>query len=53
MANKLRGEVELAIGDELLTLRPTYTSIVEIESRLGDVTRGVGGTDWDVWINPT
>lgn len=34
MANKFRGEVEIEVGSEKFTLRPTYTAVVEIEARL-------------------
>lgn len=33
--NKFKGEVEIKVGEEMLTLRPSYTAIVEIESKLG------------------
>lgn len=37
MANPLRGEVEIALGGETLTLRPTFGAIMEIEDRLGGI----------------
>ncbi len=35
MANAARGEVELRLGDETYTLRPTFAALCAIESELG------------------
>ena len=35
MANEQRGEVELRLGDETYTLRPTFEALCAIEGRLG------------------
>lgn len=35
MANEQRGEIELKLGDETYTLRPTFEALCVIESRLG------------------
>ncbi len=34
MANKLRGEVEISLGGEAWTLRPTFEALSNIESKL-------------------
>ena len=35
MANAARGEIELRLGDETYTLRPTFAALCAIESELG------------------
>ncbi len=35
MANEQRGEIELKLGDESYTLRPTFEALCAIEGRLG------------------
>ena len=35
MANKARGEVELALGGEVYVLRPTFGAVCEIEDTIG------------------
>ncbi len=35
MTNAARGEVELRLGDETYTLRPTFAALCAIESELG------------------
>ncbi len=35
MANEQRGEIELKLGDETYTLRPTFEALCAIEGRLG------------------
>ena len=36
-ANRVRGEVELVLGDDRFVLRPTYAAIVALEDALGGV----------------
>jgi hypothetical protein len=36
MANKLKGQSELKLGDKVLVLRPTFERLVELEDGLGE-----------------